>query len=149
MIMWYLVEAGKQGSHKNVIFCAHVEVWLTVISVFYPFLFFQYELQRISFDEAISSLKGSKDTLTADAIRNMLRKLLFFYSESKDTLQLLCNLTSFFNDQLKTYTYLKRSFSLKPSLLSILVSFPAPSTRKKKLKIPWYMTIIPLQLRKG
>ncbi|CAH3116275.1 unnamed protein product [Pocillopora meandrina] len=49
----------------------------------------QYELQRISFDEAISSLEGSKDTPTADAIRNMLRKLLFFYSDSKDTQRLI------------------------------------------------------------
>ena len=82
--MWDLVKAGQQGSWKNVIFCAHVEVWLHVISVFYPFLFFQYELQRISFDKAVSSLEGSKDTPTADVIRNILRKLLFFHSDSKD-----------------------------------------------------------------
>ncbi|CAH3116272.1 unnamed protein product [Pocillopora meandrina] len=49
----------------------------------------QYELQRISFDEAVSSLEGFKDTPTADAIRNMLRKLLFFYSDSKDTQRLI------------------------------------------------------------
>ena len=60
-----------------------------MISVLYPFLFFQYELQRISFDEAVTSLEGFKDTPTADAIRNMLRKLLFFYSDSKDTHRLV------------------------------------------------------------
>ena len=60
-----------------------------MISVLYPFLFFQYELQRISFDEAVTSLEGFKDTPTVDAIRNMLRKLLFFYSDSKDTQRLV------------------------------------------------------------
>ena len=59
------------------------------ICFFIPFLFFQYELQRISFDEAVSSIKRSKDTPTADVIRNVLRMLLFFYSDSKDTQRLV------------------------------------------------------------
>lgn len=49
----------------------------------------QYELQRISFDKAVSSIPGSKDTPTADVIRNILRKLLFFHSDSKDKERLI------------------------------------------------------------
>jgi len=61
--------------------------------IIYKFLFslllFQYELQRMDFDEAVSSIQGSKDIPTVSAVRILLRKLLFFYSNSKDAQRLV------------------------------------------------------------
>ncbi|KAJ7357796.1 Ubiquitin-protein ligase E3C [Desmophyllum pertusum] len=49
----------------------------------------QYKLQRISFDKAVSSIQGSKDIPAASDVRILLRKLLFFYSDSKDAQRLV------------------------------------------------------------
>lgn len=49
----------------------------------------QCELQRIDFDEAVSSIQGSKHIPTVSAVRILLRKLLFFYSNSKDAQRLI------------------------------------------------------------
>ena len=43
----------------------------------------------MDFDEAVSSIQGSKDIPTVLAVRILLRKLLFFYSNSKDAQRLV------------------------------------------------------------
>ena len=62
---------------------------MTINVKFVPLFVFQYELQRIDFDEAISTIQGSKDIPAASAVRVLLRKLLFFHSDSKDTQRLV------------------------------------------------------------
>ena len=59
-------------------------------------LSFQCELQRIDFDEAVSSIQGSKHIPTVSAVRILLRKLLFFYSNSKDAQRLVRKYLAFY-----------------------------------------------------
>lgn len=64
-------------------------MWKIIIYNLFSLLLFQYELQRIDFDEAVSSIQGSKDIPAVSAVRILLRKLLFFHSNSKDTQRLV------------------------------------------------------------
>lgn len=60
-----------------------------IIYKLFSLLLFQYELQRIDFDEVVSSIQASKDIPTASAVRILLRKFLFFHSNSKDAQRLV------------------------------------------------------------